>query len=129
VIWGAGKAGVLISGRGSADPRSIRAREEADRRLRGTLGADTCHRASLADAILAILVGHVVRRSLDDTASTTVLLCMASAATGHVAASPLTWLGTGQSTGEAIPITLSTSRTWNGQSSTVSALTMVDWER
>ena len=35
---------------------------------------------------------------------------------------------TGQSRGEAIPITLSTSRAWNGQSSTVSALTMVDWE-
>ena len=52
-----------------------------------------------------------------------------AAAAGHVAVSPLTWPNTGQSTGEAIPITLSTSRTWNGQSSTVSALTMVDWER
>jgi DNA-binding NarL/FixJ family response regulator len=51
------------------------------------------------------------------------------AAIGHAAVSPLTWLSTGQSTGEAIPIALSTSRTWNGQSSTVSALTMVDWER
>jgi hypothetical protein len=51
------------------------------------------------------------------------------AATGYVAVSPVTWLSTGQSTGEAIAITLSTSWTWNGQSSTVSALTMVDWER
>jgi hypothetical protein len=41
----------------------------------------------------------------------------------------MTWLGAGQSRGEAIPIALLTSRARNGQSSTVSALTMVDWER
>lgn len=35
------------------------------------------HRASLADTILTILVGHVVRRSLGDTMSTTVPLGMA----------------------------------------------------
>jgi hypothetical protein len=34
-----------------------------------------------------------------------------------------------QSTGEAIPITLSISRLWKGQASTVSALTVVDWAR
>lgn len=75
------------------------------------------------------VVGHVVRRSLGDRTSTTVAWALRSAAAGHVAVSPLTWLGTGQSRGEAIPIALSSSRAWNGRSSTVSALTMVDWER
>jgi hypothetical protein len=36
---------------------------------------------------------------------------------------------TGQSKGEAIPIALLTNRARNGQFPTVSALTMVDWER